>query len=79
MPLVDVPDQNRLQEKQEEQAAYMRLFDPPVDGLTPLTGEGQPRSSAIHLIDVAAKIGQGFTREPLVAEEKPKRAAKQPS
>lgn len=88
MPLVDEPDKNRLREKQAEQADYVTLYDPPVDGETPLDGEGSPRTSRIHATDVKAKLSQGFTLLPTqdisdpedkrgtTPEEKSKRARK---
>lgn len=38
------------------------LYDPPVDGKTPLDGLGLPRTSLI-MGDVTKKLAQGYTRE----------------
>ena len=51
-----------MQAKIDAQMAGHWLYDPPVDGVTPLNGSGLPRKS--HIIgDVEKKIAQGFTRE----------------
>ncbi len=54
------------------------LYDPPENGLTPLNGAGEPRSSPIPERDVAPKLEQGYTREPLLpAPPTPEPAPKQ--
>ncbi len=63
MPLVDVYD-DRSVRKAEDQGKYETLYDPPVDGATPLDGAGEPASSVIHLPDVDGKLTQGYTRVP---------------
>lgn len=66
MPLVDTQD-TELARKAEENQLYVTLYDPPVDGKTPLDGMGDPMTSPIQLRDEKAKLAQGFTKEPLPA------------
>lgn len=51
-----------LQAKMNEAMSRTWLYDPPVDGKTPLDGSGEPRKSLING-DPEKKIAQGFTRE----------------
>ena len=78
MPLIDEPNTS-FGEKAALNTQRLTLYDPPVDGLTPLDGAGQPRSSVIPATSLAAKLALGFTREPVVpepeVEEKPRRRA----
>lgn len=69
VPLVDVED-TELQRKEVEVMTHARLFDPPVDGATPLDGAGDPMTSQIIVRDVNAKLEQGFTLEPVVKRGK---------
>jgi hypothetical protein len=64
MPLVDNPDTD-LKRKQQEAIQFEDLYDPPVDGRTPVDGEGKPRTSPIPWRDVEAKLAQGFTERPV--------------
>ena len=66
MPLVDVPD-TELARKEHENSSITSLYDLPRDGKTPLDGAGEPMKSVIQVRDVAAKLKQGFTREPVGA------------
>jgi len=66
MPLVDKPNAE-LARKVREGQQHVNLYDPPVDGATPLNGADEPRTSPIPVRDVEAKLAQGFTREPLPA------------
>ena len=68
VPLVDVPD-TELARKEAETLTHQTLYDPPVDGATPLDGEGNPMTSPILTRDVQAKLRQGFTLEPVVEEK----------
>jgi len=54
------------------------LYDPPVDGVTPLDGNGAPRMSLIRG-DITKKLAQGFTLEAVgaVGEEVPVEVAEQ--
>lgn len=61
MPLIDRDDDSR-RVKEELNQSFARLYDPPVDGKTPLDPLGYPYSSLIVLRDVDAKVAQGFTR-----------------
>lgn len=73
MPLVSKQN-TELQRKVREGVIKVQLYDPPVDGATPLNGAGEPRTSPIPMRDVEAKLEQGFTRKPLpepVTEEPP--------
>jgi hypothetical protein len=47
--------------------SFVRLYDPPVDGKTPLDGAGNPRTSQVRASDVDGKIALGCTREPVAA------------
>ena len=67
VPLVDTVD-TELERKEQEAIQFVDLYDPPVNGATPLDGEGKPMTSPIQLRDKAAKLGQGFTKEPVGAE-----------
>lgn len=69
MPLVDTPD-TELKRKEEAAMTHTRLYDPPIDGATPLDGAGDPMTSQIQLRDVDAKLEQGFTRKPVVKSAK---------
>lgn len=62
MPLVDRPDETRKRNEELNQS-FARLYDPPVNGKTPLDPTGYPYTSLIVLRDVDAKVAQGFTRE----------------
>ena len=53
-------------------AQYVRLYDPPVDGLTPLDGAGEPASSVIGASQALGALDKGFTEEPIVAAKKGK-------
>ena len=63
MPLEDRAD-TELQRKEHENQTVTTLYDPPVGGVTPVDGEGNPRSSVIAVRDVGAKLKQGFTLAP---------------
>ena len=67
MPLVNTDD-TELARKAQENHLYVRLYDPPVDGKTPLDGAGKPMSSPVQLRDKRAKLIYGFTEEPVGAE-----------
>ncbi len=70
MPIVDVQDKGRLIRKRAEGVEMVNLYDPPVDGATPLNGAGEPRTSVIPKRDVEPKLAQGCTLEPLVPAPK---------
>ena len=53
-----------LIEKRQLHNNLLRLYDPPVDGCTPLDGAGNPMQSYIRAADVPAKLARGFTHEP---------------
>ena len=55
-----------LAELRELHNSFVYLYDPPVDGATPLDGAGNPRTSAIRRCDEGAKIALGFTRAAVV-------------
>lgn len=67
-----------MQAKIDASMAGHWLYDPPVDGVTPLDGNDLPRKS--HIIgDVDKKLALGFTREavgvegPAIPEEVPEK------
>lgn len=41
------------------------LYDPPEDGVTPLDGEGNPRTSVITASQALKSLDNGFTEEPV--------------
>lgn len=47
------------------QAQYVTLFDPPIDGVTPVDGEGEPMTSDVQATNALAALGQGFTEKPV--------------
>ena len=67
-----------MQAKIDAAMAGHWLYDPPVDGKTPLDGNGEPRKSHI-MGDITKKLMQGFTIEavgvegPAVPEEVPEK------
>ena len=61
MPLVDKP--HDFTGAQFGNRYYVRLYDPPINGVTPANGEALPSTSLITLRDRDAKIAQGFTCE----------------
>lgn len=72
---------NAAQEMQAKIDASMAghwLYDPAVDGVTPLDGNGQPRKSHV-MGDIEKKLAQGFTIEavgvagPAIPEEVPEK------
>ena len=69
VPLVDTPD-TELGRKAAENPKYFTRDDRPVDGATPLDGEGNPMTSQIQLRDEQVKLAQGFTSEPVVPKAK---------
>ena len=46
-------------------AQHVRLYDPPVDGVTPVDGEGKPMTSDIGARDSLKALAKGFTEEPV--------------
>lgn len=68
VPLVDNPDTMHRQ-REAENSLTTYLYDPPVDGKTPLDGEGNPQRSRFYLRDVPMKLGQGFTELPVAPEK----------
>lgn len=62
MPLIDRPNDDYAR-KAYENRHYVRLYDPPVDGVTPADGEGLPRNSLILMHERDGKLAQGFTTD----------------
>lgn len=60
MPLVNKLDEMHVQ-RQWDNMATIRMYDPPVNGKTPADGEGLPRTSPFYLRDRESKQAQGFT------------------
>lgn len=60
MPLVNQLDESHVQ-KQWENMATIRMYDPPIDGKTPADGAGFPSTSGFYLRDREHKQKQGFT------------------
>ena len=75
VPLVDTVD-TELESKSVENQLYVTLYDVPVNGVTPLDGAGEPRTSQIQLRDEKTKLAQGFTEEPLLPEKEKKSGKK---
>lgn len=44
---------------------FVELYDPPVDGTTPLDGGGLPRRSMIAASQALSSLEKGFTEEPV--------------
>jgi len=71
-----------MQDKMDAAMSGHWLYDPPVDGKTPLDGMGNPRKSLI-MGDITKKLLQGFTREavgmegPPVPDEVPEKLERQ--
>ena len=53
---------DEMQAKIDAAMSGRRLYDPPVDGKTPLDGAGSPRTSLV-MGDITKKLAQGFTLE----------------
>ena len=53
---------DEMQAKIDAAMAGHWLYDPPIDGKTPLDGNGEPRKSRI-MGDITRKLMQGFTIE----------------
>ena len=49
-------------------AQYVKLYDPPVDGKTPVDGAGEPAFSLIGARDSLKALDKGFTEEPVKAK-----------
>lgn len=62
--LLDIHGFNRLG------AQYVKLYDPPIDGLTPVDGAGEPSFSVIAASQALQALDKGFTEEPLVRKGK---------
>jgi hypothetical protein len=56
-----------MQQKIDQAQTGTWLYDPPIDGVTPLNGSGLPSKSLI-IGNVERKIKLGFTREPIGVE-----------
>ena len=44
---------------------FVWLYDPPVEGVTPLDGAGEPRASVIRASQLKEALAKGFTEAPL--------------
>lgn len=74
VPLVDTQN-TELERKEHENMTVTSLYDPPVNGATPLDGAGEPMTSVIQVRDRVAKLAQGFTEKPVVAPPQAKESA----
>lgn len=59
-------------ERARLQVQFVWLYDPPIEGITPLDGAGEPRASAIRATEAAAALAKGFTAQPVVKGAKKK-------
>lgn len=51
-------------------AQWVRLYDPPIDGRTPLDGAGDPSVSTIPASQALGALDKGFTEEPHVSHKR---------